>query len=301
MDARGEEDYRRPPRLASVRTGLRRREKIRCPGRHPHMNIPETRSSSRRSAAISPSRSRTTHKDGRGVYREPVDDPNQTLDDADIAYSMVGGLILLKIKPFREEETRYLIYNTQDVSTCSAPTRSGNRVPRTCPRITASFFPQARRVLLCNPAATRCSTRTSPRAASSNVRFRRRTEKTCCSCSTGTRKKANTQLLPYNLIKKEVQTPIRCQGLQLVPPTARMPIFRAAPAAGADARVHPVQSLANAVHHARSLRPRLPTDGSYSSPRSSNADLVAGISEALTVERSSPTLDPRRRAAASRM
>ncbi len=49
--------------------------------------------------------------DGSGIYAEHVDEPDQTLDDADIFYSIVGNLILLKIKPFKEDDFRYLVFN----------------------------------------------------------------------------------------------------------------------------------------------------------------------------------------------
>ena len=50
-------------------------------------------------------------EDGSGIYSEPVDDPDQTLDDAEIFYSRVGNIILLKVKPFREDAFRYLVFN----------------------------------------------------------------------------------------------------------------------------------------------------------------------------------------------
>ncbi|MEM6779791.1 MAG: DNA repair ATPase, partial [Planctomycetota bacterium] len=49
--------------------------------------------------------------DGSGVYREPVDNPDQKLDDADIAYSIVGNLVLLRIKPYQESQARYIVFN----------------------------------------------------------------------------------------------------------------------------------------------------------------------------------------------
>lgn len=48
---------------------------------------------------------------GRGIYTEPVEDPDQTLDDADIQYAIIGNLIALKIKPYREKKYRYIVYN----------------------------------------------------------------------------------------------------------------------------------------------------------------------------------------------
>ncbi len=49
--------------------------------------------------------------DGAGIYSEPVDDPDQTLDDAEIYYAIVGNIILLKIRPFKEEAFRFFVFN----------------------------------------------------------------------------------------------------------------------------------------------------------------------------------------------
>ncbi|TWU59020.1 ATPase involved in DNA repair [Rubripirellula tenax] len=48
---------------------------------------------------------------GQGIYAEPVDHADQTLDDAEIYYAIVGNLVLLKIKPYQEELFRYLVFN----------------------------------------------------------------------------------------------------------------------------------------------------------------------------------------------
>ncbi len=48
---------------------------------------------------------------GKGIYSEPVSDKDQTLDDAEIHYALVGNLIILKIKPYQEEKFRYILYN----------------------------------------------------------------------------------------------------------------------------------------------------------------------------------------------
>ncbi len=50
--------------------------------------------------------------DGLGIHSEPVQEANQSLDDAVFEYAAVGSLILLKILPYREDQWRYLIYNT---------------------------------------------------------------------------------------------------------------------------------------------------------------------------------------------
>ena len=48
---------------------------------------------------------------GEGVYAEPVDDKYQKVDDAEIAYAIVNHLILLKIRPYKENTPRFFIFN----------------------------------------------------------------------------------------------------------------------------------------------------------------------------------------------
>jgi hypothetical protein len=48
---------------------------------------------------------------GEGIYSEPVEQKDQTLDDAEMYYASVGSLILLKIRPYQEQAFRYLVFN----------------------------------------------------------------------------------------------------------------------------------------------------------------------------------------------
>ena len=48
---------------------------------------------------------------GQGIYAEPVDNADQTLDDAEVYYALLGNLVLLKIRPYQERDFRYLLYN----------------------------------------------------------------------------------------------------------------------------------------------------------------------------------------------
>ncbi len=48
---------------------------------------------------------------GEGIYAEPVDHADQTLDDAEIHYAVVGNLVLMKIRPYQEDVFRYLVFN----------------------------------------------------------------------------------------------------------------------------------------------------------------------------------------------
>ncbi|UOG73210.1 DNA repair ATPase [Hymenobacter tibetensis] len=48
---------------------------------------------------------------GQGILSEPVDNKDQTLDDSEIYYAVIGNLILLKIRPYQEQQYRYFIFN----------------------------------------------------------------------------------------------------------------------------------------------------------------------------------------------
>lgn len=50
---------------------------------------------------------------GEGIYAEPVDNPDQTLDDAEVHYAVLGNLVLLKMKPYQEDQTRFLVFNSK--------------------------------------------------------------------------------------------------------------------------------------------------------------------------------------------
>lgn len=49
-------------------------------------------------------------EDGEGILSEQVENPNQTLDNAEYHYADLGNLIVLRIKPDREDY-RYFVYN----------------------------------------------------------------------------------------------------------------------------------------------------------------------------------------------
>ena len=48
---------------------------------------------------------------GSGIYSEAVEFKEQTLHDADIYYTIVDNIVILRIQPYRENKFRYLIYN----------------------------------------------------------------------------------------------------------------------------------------------------------------------------------------------
>ncbi|MCA8922226.1 MAG: DNA repair ATPase, partial [Planctomycetes bacterium] len=96
-------------------------------------------------------------------------------------------------------------------------------------------------------------------------------------------------LLPYNLIRKEVQTPIHCHGSTLFD-DGSMIVFRVL--SDEPTRTHPMQiwqtPFMTPEHAAQA-----PTDGSFLA-KVGNADLVRGISDALSLARAIEEQEPNR-------
>ncbi|UZE96197.1 DNA repair ATPase [Alkalimarinus alittae] len=109
IDSRGERDIQLPPAYDFEWTGTTREDSVN--GRHPHINILDKVFVETVGGDLTVKIENNT-EDGLGIYREPVEDDTQSIDDADYFYAELGGLILLKIKPYREETWRHLIFNT---------------------------------------------------------------------------------------------------------------------------------------------------------------------------------------------
>lgn len=82
-------------------------------GTHPHVNILDSLFVDTLGGQLTIKVEDNT-EDGLGIYQEPVEDNTQSLADADIDYAQVGSLILLKIRPYREKQHRYLVYNPRN-------------------------------------------------------------------------------------------------------------------------------------------------------------------------------------------
>lgn len=114
IDNRGERDIKQPDNFDFEWQKVSREQQEQ--GKHPHFNLFDTLFVEATGGSLTLKVENNT-EEGQGIYSEPVDDEHQSLDDADIQYAKVGELILLKIKPYREEQTRHLIFNckTQQV------------------------------------------------------------------------------------------------------------------------------------------------------------------------------------------
>ena len=117
VDGRAESEYRRVgfPPAHFFRWLTPDRESYRY-GDHPHISI-EDRVFVECVGGNLTVKIEDNTSTGAGIYEEPVDDKRQKLDDADISYAIVNHLILLKIRPYKEQAHRHLIFNekTQQV------------------------------------------------------------------------------------------------------------------------------------------------------------------------------------------
>lgn len=108
IDNRGERDHVLPPTHGFEWQPVTREQHVL--GRFPHVNIADTVFVETTGGDLTVKIENNTET-GLGIYSEPVDDKNQALADAEISYANLSTLILLKIRPYRENVTRYLVYN----------------------------------------------------------------------------------------------------------------------------------------------------------------------------------------------
>ncbi|HSN98994.1 MAG TPA: DNA repair ATPase [Candidatus Nanopelagicales bacterium] len=270
IDARGEQDNVRPRSHDFEWKATTREDQVA--GKHPHVSILDEVFVETIGGDLTIKVENNTAS-GLGIYSEPVDDANQSLDDAEIRYAKLGPLILLKIKPFREPAHRYLVYNTRlkKVTRIDAI----GQACMTLPEDQGIVFPNG--YYLVTGESKRFEERAdelvfervlkSPNGEDVLYVFHRSSD-------------GKYLLFPYNLIRKEIATPIPCHGYSIFD-DGQMVIFRAM---GEEAtRIHPMQIWQTPFTTAE-YAASAPTDGSYLA-KVGNPDLVRGISDALSLRR----------------
>lgn len=80
-------------------------------GRHPHVSVLDKVFVETTDGDLTIKVENNT-ENGQGIYSESVNDVNQSIADAEYHYAEVDSLIFLKILPYREENYRYFIFNT---------------------------------------------------------------------------------------------------------------------------------------------------------------------------------------------
>ncbi len=211
--------------------------------------------------------------DGLGIYREPVVDADQALDDAQIDYAKLGSLILMRVKPYLEEERRYLVFNTltRRVHRIDAIGNACVQLPEDHGIIFPGGYYLQRgetKVFDANiEGMTIERVVHSPNGEDVLYVFHRTRDGVYV-------------LLPYNMIRKEVDTPLHCRGFCLFE-DGRMILLRAS--GDEPTRVHAMQ-IWQTPFTSDVFAAQAPTGDSYLE-KIGNADLVRGISDCLSIRR----------------
>lgn len=145
---------------------------------------------------------------GEGIYTEEVEDPDQTLDDAEFHFAAVGNLILIKIKPYRESKFRYFVYSEK-----VREARRMDAIAGAC-----VLLPEDHGIIFPNGYYLQTGEYKQFDSASSDMVFERRVaspngEDTLFIFYN--RENGTYGLLSYNLISQTVETPIDCHGYSL--------------------------------------------------------------------------------------
>jgi hypothetical protein len=114
LDDKGLDNYHKPNYFDFDWISTSRKDHVI--GKHPHISINDQLFVETVGGDLTIKIENNTD-DGLGIYREPVDDLNQGLEESDIFFSETKSFIFLKIKPYRENNFRYFIYNkvTEDI------------------------------------------------------------------------------------------------------------------------------------------------------------------------------------------
>ncbi len=108
QDARSDHEFKFPKQIEFAWTKTTR--DMHQSGDHPHVSIEDEVFIESIGGDITIKVENNTAT-GKGVYSEPVDSVDQTLDDAEISYARVGNLFLFKVLPFQEKHYRYIVFN----------------------------------------------------------------------------------------------------------------------------------------------------------------------------------------------
>ncbi|WP_193212919.1 DNA repair ATPase [Luteolibacter marinus] len=145
---------------------------------------------------------------GQGIYSEPVTESDQTLDDAEIFYAVVGSLILLKILPYRESLHRYLVFNDK--------TKSVHRIDAIGD--SCVLLPDDQGIIFANGYLLQTGEVKTFDHGVLDMRFERKVASANGEdvlYSFYNRPAGEYVLLPYNRIQQSVENPIMCSGRSL--------------------------------------------------------------------------------------
>ncbi|MEU7033546.1 DNA repair ATPase [Streptomyces sp. NPDC046237] len=275
LDAQGERDHVFPPSHDVDWVETTRDDHVL--GRHPHISLDGRLFVSTVGGALTVKTENDTET-GEGIHSEPVDEPLQSLADAEVAYAPVGALIVVRVRPYKEETRRHLVFNTLTGTVVRL-----DGIGQACLRLPENegvVFPGG----YCLASGT-VKTFDTDTAELTFERAIRSPNGEDILFVFHAQEAGRSLLLPYNLIRKEIATPVSCGGYALLD-DGTMVVLRAAD--GEPGRAHPVQIWQTPYVADTHLAPA----GTGPLARIGNADLVRGISDCLAIARQAVDLTP---------
>ena len=243
------------------------------PGRRPHLAVPAADGGV---LTLDTTGGLLRIRTGDTVHEEPVDDALQSLADADAAFAAVGPLVLLRVRPYREDADRYFTVNTRTA-----------RIERTdVPAHAYLPLPEGQGVVFPGGVALAAGgTRTfdlGPQADPGRLEFERLVRApggaevlyVFHAADDGRR-----LLLPYDLVRQEAAAPLHVQGCALYEDGTLLTLR---PADGGEAgRVHTLQVRRTPF----AADTWAPPAGDGPLQRIGNPDLVRAVSDTLALVR----------------
>ncbi|MEW2623911.1 DNA repair ATPase [Streptomyces sp. NPDC048106] len=266
LDARGDRDDVVPPAQDVTWTGTGRADHVL--GREPYVAVPGGLGVAALGGTLT-----VRTEDGEELYAEPVAEPLQSLADAAVAHAQAGPLTLLRVRPYKEDTDRYLVFNalTRTVVRLDGLGQACRRLPED----QGVVFPGG----YCLASGRHKTYELDVRGLEFEQEIRAPNGEDVLYAFRD-RSGGGTLLLSYNTLRKEVATPLPGRGWALFEDGA-LAVLRA----GSDepAHTHPLQWWTSPYvsdTHAAALR-----TGTGPLARVGNADLVRGLADCLSVAR----------------
>lgn len=263
IDNRGERDIQLPPAYDFEWQSTSRDDYVN--GKFPHVNILDTIFVETVAGDLTVKIENNTD-DGLGIYREPVEDETQSLDDAQVEYALIGNMILLKIRPYREEHWRYLVFNKLTQSVLRIDQIGGACVQ--LPEDHGIIFPGG--YYLASGEFKTFDDDVSSFAFKRTIRSPNGEDILYIFYES---EDGHVGLFPYNMIEKGLGNPIYCNGYALAE-DGRLVVFSAE---SEPTRIHPMQ-VWETPYVSEDFASKAPQSQSFYG-RIGNADLVRGISD----------------------
>ncbi|MFJ4905222.1 DNA repair ATPase [Streptomyces sp. NPDC093249] len=283
LDARGERDHVLPPSHDVTWIPATRDDHV--PGRHPHLSLGGHAFLSTAGGTLTVKTTDDTTT-GDGVHSEPVDEPLQALADADVAHAVVGHLLLIRVRPYKERTPRHLVLHTLTGTVVRL-----DGIGQACLRLPGDegiVFPGG---YVLGSGAVRTFGTDTPREGPDGPggpdfeRVVRSPNGEDLLYVFHDRHEGRCHLLPYNLIRKEIAPPVTGAGHALFDDGTLL-VLRAAE--GEPGRVHPVQRWH--TPYRADTHPTATAEGPLA--RIGNPDLVRGVSDCLAVARRAESPEP---------